>query len=101
MVSPTKLIAPLARFFLREIGWQVRLGYRYTEGLIRRPRDVVVVAGTSPFSTQICVRVPADKTDGAVVAASLIDSVLLKRPLRIHEMICSMKGEVTNRFAVV
>jgi hypothetical protein len=59
------------------------------------------VAGTSPFSSQICVQVPADKTDEAVVAASLIDSVLLKRPLRIREVICSMKGEATNRSAAV
>jgi hypothetical protein len=59
------------------------------------------VAGTSPFSSQICVQVLAYKTDEAVVAASLIDSVLLKRPLRIREVICSMKGEATNRFAAV
>ena len=51
--------------------------------------------------SQVCVQVPADKADEAVVAASLINSVLLKRPLRIREVICSMKGEATNRFAAV
>jgi hypothetical protein len=101
MVSRPSRSRRSARFFVKEIGWQVRLGYGYTEGLIRRPIDVVVVAGTSPFSSQICVQVPADKTGEAVVASSLFDSALLKLPLRIREVTCSTDVEVTNRFAAV
>ena len=49
--------------------------------------------------SQVCVQVPADEADECVVVC--LTRVLLKRPLRIREVICSTKCEVTNRFAAV
>ena len=86
MVSRPSRSRRSARFFVKAIGWQVRLGYRYTEGSNQTPQRCRCVGGRIAIFLANLRPTSADKTDEAVVAASLLDSVLLKRPLRIREV---------------